>query len=129
MTLRMYLIFMSLSSFLSIGSWVYVLFSFSPEDSGFIGFLLFYVTLLMSMVGVLTILGLLLRMYGLKEQGVVSREVKISFRHAVLLSILATSSLIFSSQGVFHWWVLIVLILITAVIEYVFLTLQESRRS
>jgi len=92
------------------------------------GFILFYITLTVGLVGTLTLLGLVYRLWIMKRKELVSREVKISFRHAVLLTAVSVFSLIFSAQGVLYWWVLILLIAAAWALEYVSLLVQQSRR-
>jgi len=128
MTFRAYLVLMGLSTALAWVGWLIVLFNVDPFQSGFLGFALFFITLAVGVVGTLTLAGLLYRVGLLKRKDVLIREVKISFRHALLLTAVSIIALILSAQGIFHWWVLVVLILIAGVLEYLSLLVQRSRR-
>lgn len=108
--------------------WGIVVLNVNPKESGLLGFGMFFLTLLMGLLGFITLAELLIRLYALKRHEVVIREVKVSFRHAVWLSLISILSLIFSSQGWLSWWVLIVFIVVAGILEYVSLIIQYSRR-
>ncbi len=128
MTFRAYLVLMGLSTAMAWIGWAIVLFNINPFETGLPGFAIFYITLCVGMVGILTLAGILYRVRLRKRQTVISREVKISFRHALLLTAVSVIALILSQQGVLHWWVLIVLIAIAAILEYLSLLVQYARR-
>lgn len=125
----MYLVFMTLATILSWGAWVLVLNTTNPQEAGTAGFLVFYFTLLLSLVGTLTLFGTAYRVLFLRREGVMAREVRIAFRHAVLLSISAIVALVLSAQGWLTWWALLLLLVAMSVVEYVFLLREEGRRS
>src|SRR5689334_2085133 len=129
MTFRMYLVFMTIATILSWGAWVLVLNTTNPQEAGMAGFLVFYVTLLLSLVGTLTLFGTAYRVLFLRREGVMAREVRIAFRHAVLLSIAAVTALVLSAQGWLTWWALLLLLIAMSILEYVFLLREEGRRS
>src|SRR5437867_2692359 len=116
MTFRTYLALMAVATLLSAFAWTVVVWSTDPYQAGVTGFLMFYFTLFLALVGALTIIGTLYRIVLLKRNDVVSREVKISFRHAVALSVSGVTALLLSAQGRFHWWTLLVLIVVMTVV-------------
>lgn len=128
MSFRGYLTTMAIGTIASFGAWVYVMSSVRPDEATAMDFVLFYLTLSMGLVGILAILGVLYRVLVRRRRDVVSREVKVSFRHAVLLTTVAVLSLLFSKQGSFHWWTPFVLILVASIFEYVSLMVQRSHR-
>ena len=128
MTFRMYLVLMGFSTILAWVAWGIVLWNVNPYESGLLGLSFFYITLTVGLVGSLTLLELLYRVGVMKRVEVLSREVKTSFRHALLLTAVSVVSLILSSQGVFHWWVLLVLIVTVSILEYLFLLVQHAHR-
>jgi hypothetical protein len=119
---------MLLSTGFAWAAWLIVLCNVNPAETGIFGFVLFYITLVTGMIGSLSLVGVFYRVVLLKRRDVVSREVKVSFRHALLLSAVAVSSLALSSQGLLHWWVLLVLILVASMFEYASLLVQQARR-
>jgi hypothetical protein len=110
-----------------LGWWI-VLMNINPMETNVIGFMMFYITLIVGLVGVLTIVGISYRVLLMGRKDVISREVKVSFRHAILLSLVSVISLALSAEQVLYWWVLIVLIGIAGALEYVSLLVQHARR-
>jgi len=108
--------------------WVLVLLNIDPTQAGVSGVLLFYLTLFTSLVGALTLLGVFFRVHIANRKEIVLREVRIAFRHAVLLSATAVVALAFSSKGSFRWWLLPLLVLSVGGIEYVFLYRDSAGR-
>lgn len=128
MSFRSYLALMALCTLIAWAAWALVIFNVNPEEAGLSGFLLFYVTLGTGLIGTLSLLGIWFRVILLGRKDVVTREVKVSFRHAVLLSLVAGFALALSAKALLHWWVLFVLIIVASVLEYVSLIVQHSRR-
>lgn len=129
MSFRIYLAIMSVATLASWLAWVFVVISTNPFEASGLGFVLFYITLLMGLVGTLTLAGLCYRVLVLKRHDVLMREVRISFRHAVLLSIIAVLALGLSAYGWLKWWAVLGLAVVMLLIEYFFLIKEESRRS
>lgn len=92
------------------------------------GLFLFYLTLFAALIGTMAVFGVLYRVMILKRKDVVSREVKITFRHSILLSIVGIVSLALSAANRLNPWIVGALFLIVGVVEYGFLLVQESRR-
>jgi len=128
MSFRAYIILMIVGTLVAWLGWSVVVWSVDPQQAGGLGFGMFFLTLLMGLIGTITLFGLLVRLVIMKRRELIIREVKTSFRHAVLLSAVSTVSLIFSAQGWLSWWVLIVFIAVAGVLEYVSLIIQHSRR-
>lgn len=128
MTFRMYLAFMGISSAIAWGAWYFVMQNVNPFETNAIGFILFYVTFSFGLIGFLSLVGSLYRVQILGRKDVISREVKVAFRHALLLSAVSVLSFFLTFQGVFNWWILFVIIIVACVIEYVSLIVQHSHR-
>ena len=120
---------MILATFAAWGGWLFVLFTVDPQEAGVIGAILFYITLFVALVGTMMAMGLLYRVILRKRQPVMAREVKISFRHSLMLSLMAMISLILSATGLLFWWNFLALVIVALAIEYGFLLVNESRRS
>ncbi len=128
MSLRTYILLMCLSTLLAWTAWGFVVMNVQPVGTGAIGPGLFYVTLFVSLIGSFTLIDLLARLVLFKQKGADFREVRISFRHAVLLSFLAVIALFLSSGGWLTWWAWIILIVVASAIEGLFLLAQSGRR-
>jgi len=128
MNLKSYLWLIALGTALAWLGWTLVILNIDPNEAGASGVILFYVTLFVSFVGTLALAGTLYRVRKPERRELASREVRISFRHAIMLSSVAIVSLLLASHGLLYWWNLLGLIALTGVIEYGFLLVGESRR-
>lgn len=113
----------------SLAGWTYILFSLDPNQAGVFGFILFYLTLFASCVGMLTLLGVIIRVHLRGRKATAFREVRIAFRHGVLLSSVAILSLALSANGMLTVWWFLGFVVVVGGIEYASLLVQESRRS
>lgn len=126
MTLRQYLILMTISAIFCWIIWGFVLYSVDPTTAGILGFVFFYFSLFLALAGTLAVLGLLLRMKFGKEE-LVFKTVTTSFRQATLLGLLVIGGLILKSQKLLTWWNIIFLVLALIVIEFFFISYEKKR--
>jgi hypothetical protein len=126
MTFRHFLIVMSLATLAVWAAWVYVLATIDPTAAGAPGFVFFYLTFALALVGTLTILGTAVRRL-LKRHEVVSRQVSVSFRQSVVLSALLIASLALLGSDLLNAWNIILLVLMASVIELAFLAARRPR--
>ena len=131
MSLKTYILLMLFSTVLAWTAWIFVISNVQPGVSGMVGLGLFFTTLCISLVGTLTLIGLVFRLLFSRRRtdGLAFRDVRISFRHAVLLSLVAVIALGLSSQGWLHWWAWLVLLCVAMLIEGLVLVLQSGRRN
>jgi hypothetical protein len=116
----------TIASFLG---WSYILFNVNPGEAGIVGFVLFYLTLFATCVGLLTLAGVTVRVHLRKRQATAFREVRVAFRHGLLLSFVAILSLALSANGMLNFWWFLGFIIVIGGLEYAALLIQESRRS
>lgn len=119
---------MIVGTFCAIGAWVAILLNVNPNEANILGFALFYLTLFVGLVGLLTLSGLLYRLGIRGRTEMVLQEVQISIRHAVLLSFVCIVSLFTSAHQWFHWWFILVFIVLASLMEYVGLQMQHRHR-
>ncbi|MFZ5364562.1 MAG: hypothetical protein ACOZAG_03725 [Patescibacteria group bacterium] len=126
MTLKQYLILMTISAIFCWIIWGFVLYSVDPTTAGVLGFIFFYLSLFLSLVGTLSVLGLLLRMkFGNEE--LVFKTVTVSFRQATLLGLIVIGGLILKSQKILTWWNIIFLVLALVIIEFFYISYDKKR--
>lgn len=125
MNFRSYLIVMTLGTAAAWIAWAVVLHGIDPSRSGLLGFLLFYVTLAMSVFGSIALLGMLVRLWH-SEPGMPSRIAMRSFRQGLLLTGVGIASLLLFSQGLFRWWAMLLIVIIATFIELAFLSARRS---
>lgn len=120
---------MAVATIASLLGWTYILFNVDPNEGGLLGFALFYLTLFASCVGLLTLVGVGVRVHLRKRQATAFREVRVAFRHGLLLSFVAILSLALSANGLLNFWWFLGFVIVIGGLEYAALLVQESRRS
>lgn len=118
--------FMTMATIAAWSGWIVVLWSIDPARSGTLGFLFFYATLALALLGTLTVVGTGVRVWSRRDE-LVSRHVARAFRQAFLFTALVVASLLLLSQDLFRWWTATLLILLLAVMELVFISASRSR--
>ncbi|MBU1039400.1 hypothetical protein KKC17_04235 [Patescibacteria group bacterium] len=125
MKLKYYLIWMSLGTLVSWGAFLLVINYLNPEVAGTMGLVFFYLALFLSLVGSLTLLGFTWR-YFRRQDEVLFRQISVSFRQAVWLSVIVIISLFLQVNGLLTWWNLLLLILTLSLLEFLALTGRRS---
>jgi hypothetical protein len=125
---RYFVALMAMVSFVACALMVYVVTNVNPDEAGLMGFTAFYIALYASLVGLLSLTGILFRVHVRGRKQTAFREVRIAFRHGLLLAGVAVAALVLSSLGYLAWWNFLLLLAAVGTLEYVFLTIQESRR-
>ncbi|MCK4539714.1 hypothetical protein KAU09_01000 [Candidatus Parcubacteria bacterium] len=105
--------------------WLYVLWMINPALTNWIGFVLFYSSLFLALIGTGAIIGFAVRFIALKKE-LAFRLVKESFRQSFLFALLIIISLILLSQSLFTWLNLILLIFGLSVLEFFMLSFTTS---
>ncbi len=126
MTFRFFLILMALASAGAWAGWIVVVSAIDPTRSGPVGFLFFYLTLTLALIGTLTVAGTGIRVWARREE-IVSRHVTNSFRQAFLFTTLVDASLMLLAGGLFRWWTAALAIVLLALVELVFLSVARPR--
>ena len=129
MPLKTYLYLMGIGTAISWAGWILVILTIDPNEAGALSLILFYLTFFVSLVGTLSVLGVVFRVRWRKSNELLSREVKISFRHAVMLSAVAIASLALAAFELLTWWNFLALFVGVGVVEYLFLLTQQGRRT
>jgi len=119
---------MGIGTTLAWVGWIIVLNIINPEEAGIAGLIFFFALLFLALLGTISILGLLYRIGIRKRTDMVMREVRVAFRHALLLSGIAVIALWFSSQDWLRWYAIVGFMLFVAAVEYVFLVFIEAER-
>lgn len=128
MTFRQFLAFMALATLAAWVGWLLVIWSTDPTRAGATGFLLFYFTLALSLVGTLTLAGTGIRAW-IRRDELLSRHVAHAFRQAFLFACLVAGSLLLMSHDLLRWWTATLLIAFLSLVELVFLSATRTRRT
>ncbi|MBD3281546.1 hypothetical protein GF391_02255 [Candidatus Uhrbacteria bacterium] len=128
MSFKWYAILMGFGTGLAWIGWIIILNITNPDEAGFLGLVFFFVTLFLALVGTLSMLGLLYRIGIRKRTDMVMREVRVAFRHSILLSFIAILALWFSSQEWLRWYTVVGFLMLVVAVEYVFLVFIDAER-
>jgi len=127
MSLKKYLNLMLILTVICWLAWAAVLFLVNPEETGLIGFILFYFSLFLAILGTASILGFVAR--ARFRQGPVFKQVEVSFRQGVWLGMLAVSLLLLQETGLLRWWNGIFFFLFLVFLEFFFLSSRKKFKS
>ncbi len=122
MHLRHYLILMSLGTGLCWASLVFIIWSINPFDAGVLTLAFFYFALFLAILGSFSVLGFLIRRLIIKNDEIVFRHVKKTFRQSIVVSVFVIVALLLAHAGFLAWWNSIILIILFGVIEGVVFT-------
>jgi hypothetical protein len=125
MSLRAYLVVMSMATVLALSTLALVIFRVDPETVGIFGHTLLYVSLFFSVVGLFSLLGLTLRIVFHRDE-IVSRLAAASFRQAIIVSVLVVLSLYLYKKEMFVWWNGILLAAAATLIEFFFISINQK---
>lgn len=124
MTLRLYLTIMTILTTICWSAFVLIIFLIDPQTTNSTGFILFYVSLYLSLVGTAATLGFVVRFVFLKKH-LVFRLVKDAFRQSFLFAALITLSLWLLPRGLFSWLNLLLLVVALTVLEFFWLSYER----
>lgn len=120
MSLKKYLISISVTTLLAWVSWVTVLFYIEP-GSGWLAQVLFQGSLFLAVLGTFSLIGFFVRTR-LRPTEPVFRHISISFRQGVMLAILVVGSLVLMGAGLYSWWSATLYVLFLFILELFFLS-------
>jgi len=118
---------MTVGTLAALGVFLLALFKINPQTAGLFGFVIFYASLLLTIVGGLAILGFIWQAWFRKKADPHFRLVKKSFRQAVLLALLLIIALGLQSQRYLNWWATAALVIVFTTAEIVMLVSSKER--
>lgn len=119
---------MGMATFLAWLGWAVVLFQLNPDEVGWPGIALFFLTLFMGLAGTFATVSMSYRVIRLKRP-VVSREVRISFRHALLLASGGCLMLFLASKDILSFWVFLLMFAVFGSLEFLALWMDRHQRA
>lgn len=119
---------MGMATFLAWLGWAVVLFQLNPDEVGWPGIALFFLTLFMGLAGTFATVSMSYRVIRLKRP-VVSREVRISFRHALLLASGGCLMLFLASRDILSFWVFLLMFIVFGSLEFLALWMDRHQRA
>lgn len=127
MTLRQYLIIMSICTLLSWGAVGMIITMTDPTQTQSVVFVILFASLFLALIGTLSISGFLMRVWLLRKQYFISKEVLVSLRQAILLATLLIAALVMQSRTILTWWNAILMVMALTMLEFFFVTARAKR--
>ena len=103
MNLKQYLSLMSLGTILCWIIFVLVLFNFDPFFSGNIALAFFYISLFLATTGTVSVFGFLLKKLIIKNDEIIFRHIKKTFRQGIIFSCFLVTFLFLSHEKLMNW--------------------------
>lgn len=125
MSLRSYLALMFFTTLVCWLAFSYVIRTVNPEITNWVGFLLFYLSLFLSLSGTMAIVGFIVRFIGLRHE-MIPQSVKAAFRQSFLFAFFITAILFLLSRNLFTWLNLILLIVFLSIFEFFLLSYNKG---
>ena len=122
MTLRQYLFSMFLGTLVSWLAWGMIIKSTDPFASAISTHLLFFLTFFLSLVGTFAVLGFAIRAWIIKEDEIIFRNVRKTFRQGILFAVIVCISLFLQGQRILTLWNAILLLGAGTFIEFYFIS-------
>lgn len=117
MSLKQYLILMSIGTFLCWIAWLFVIWSLDPKQASALGLLFFYSSLFLAIVGTFSVIGFLFRRALIKQDEIIFRHVRRTFRQSVIIALLCVACLFLLSEQLLRWWNALLLVILAISIE------------
>lgn len=125
MTLKKYLLVMSVLTAICWGIFIFVADLVNPETTNWLGFSLFYLALFIALVGTVALLGFVIRFVALKKE-LAFNLVRNSFRQSFLFACFIVSLLVLKSYALLSWINLLLLLVIFTILELFLISLKKS---
>lgn len=107
-------------------AWLVVLNSIDPVVSGIFGLFLFYVTLGLAVLSSATFIGTGARVW-FHPNELVHKQSERALRQGILLTAIFLATLMLSGKGLLVWWVFVLIVLVAAFLELIFMS--DNRRA
>jgi len=125
MSLRSYLVLMIVATSLCWLAFSLVIRIVNPETTNWLGFLLFYLSLFLSLVGTTALIGFIVRFIGLKHE-LVLYSVRAAFRQSFLFAFFIAAVLFLLAHNLFSWLNVIFLVIGLSVLEFFMLSYKKN---
>lgn len=118
MTLKQYILLMSIATLLCFSAWGVVVMNIDPLHDSQIGIIFFYITLFFSCVGAISLLNFALYRMITKSDYPLFRLVQKSFRNGIFGSSLLIGMLILQAMNILNLWTGIILLILFLSISF-----------
>ncbi len=120
MSLKKYLLLMTIGTLLILAGLVLVLFFINPYEAGWRGLLFFYIAFFLFVLGISSISGFIVRFIFIKNE-FAHQQVRVAFRQGLMLAGMLSVVAMLQAEGLLVWWNAFLLLALLGVIEYMFI--------
>ena len=110
---------MSLGTLICWGILAFIVITLDPTQAGALGLTFFYFSLFLAILGTFSVIVFLLRRLVIKDNEIVFRHVKNTFRQGVLFSALLVLALYLWQKQLLYWWNGIFLVALLIILEVI----------
>ncbi len=126
MSVKQYLATMAFATLLGWGVWVLVLFYIDPTVADMVGFIFFYASLFLSLLGTYSVIALALKVIFIKNDVIIFRHTKKTFKQAFIFSTYLIISLFLLQKNLLNCWNFFILTSLYMFIEGTILTSRKQ---
>jgi len=119
---------MSLASFICWAIFIFIIKIVNPTTTNNFGFISFYLSLSLALIGTSAIIGFIIRFIWLKQR-LAFKAVIEAFRQSFLFTLFIVSSLVLLSKNLFDWLNLFLLIIVLSLIEFYIIGYEKELQS
>lgn len=121
MTQKTYFFLIIITTLINFIIFIMTLLYINPYTSGIGGFVFFYASLFLLLFGSILYLSYFIHSVLMRWTSVF-KNIQVSTRHGILFSFLIIGSLVLQSQAMLTWYNLIILILLSTFVEFLFIS-------
>lgn len=121
MTLKSYLNAMAVATSVAFMGWGLVLLYIDPSSTGYMGIILFYVTLFLGLMGFFTLISFSLKRW-ISNNEVIFSYIASSFRQGFWLAVIILGLLLMQGARILNWWDALLFIASISLLELYFIS-------
>ena len=106
--------------------WLMVIFLIKPAEAGLVGFVLFYFSLFLAILGTGSIIGFVIRARLNKKPLFIQTQV--AFRQAIWLGLFIITILFLRQLQILRWWNALLLLVFFVILELIFILSRKKYR-
>lgn len=126
MSIKQYLATMAFATLLGWGVWVLVLFFIDPTVTDMVGFVFFYASLFLSLLGTYSVIALSIKVQFVKNEEIIFRHTKRTFKQAFIFASYIIISLFLLQRNLLNWWNFFILTILYMFVEGTMLTNRKT---
>jgi len=128
MTIRQYLYLMLIGTALCWSALVLIVTMIDPTGSQVPVFVMFYISAFFALAGTFSIIGFMSRVVVLNKRHNISRQVAVSFRQSLMLSLIIVIGLYLQSKTMLTWWNGLLIVAAITMLESFFISVAAKAR-